>query len=209
MTNAITDFISTYGYLALFLLAVGENVFPPIPSEIVLTFTGFLTLSNETNMGVLGSIIISVIGGVLGSIILYGIGTLFSEERLIKASKGKLGKITRIKPQHIQKTLDTYKKYGNKSVFIGRFIPVVRSLVSLPSGMTHQNFLVFTSLTMFGTIIWNTALIFAGRLAGNAYQSVAESTDRWSKVIFVILLLAVIIFAIWHFQNKKNKANKE
>jgi membrane protein DedA with SNARE-associated domain len=205
MTEFITNFINQYGYIAIFLLLAIENIFPPIPSELILTFTGFMTLSS--NLDVFWSIVIATLGSIIGSLTLYGVGRLLNEERLKSLVNGRVGKITRITPEQIDKTLSAFARFGNWSVFLGRFIPIVRSLVSIPAGMTKQKIWFFTLLTAIGSGIWNTALIFAGRIAGSAFEQIADQTDKWSKILLGIAVVLIAGgWAIKHFWfDKKSK----
>ena len=140
-TTVLTELIGQYGYLGIALLIALENIFPPIPSEVVLTFTGFLTLTAGLN--VLGAITAATIGAVLGAAILYAVGHFLSVERLEKILNGKVGQTLRFKAKDLDKATKFFQKNGVLALFFGRFVPVVRSLISVPAGMTHYKFTKF------------------------------------------------------------------
>src|SRR5699024_9890314 len=117
-TTVLTELINQYGYLAIALLIALENIFPPIPSEVILTFAGFLTLNSELHM--LGVIVASTIGAVLGALILYLAGHLLSAERLEKILSGKVGQLLHFNDKDIAKSISFFKKHGSKAIFFGR-----------------------------------------------------------------------------------------
>ena len=123
-TTVLTELIGQYGYLGIALLIALENIFPPIPSEVVLTFTGFLTLTAGLN--VLGAITAATIGAVLGAAILYAVGHFLSVERLEKILNGKVGQTLRFKAEDLNKATNFFQKNGVLALFFGRFVPVVR-----------------------------------------------------------------------------------
>ena len=161
MTNLVFDLINQFGYLAISLLIAIENIFPPIPSEVILSFAGFAT--HHSQMNVFGVIIASTIGAVVGALVLYWIGTLLNPDRLEKLFDHKLFKLLGFKKGDVQKAIRWFDKYGTGAIFYGRCIPVVRSLISIPAGIAKvklPKFLIYTSL---GSLLWNAILV--GRLA--------------------------------------------
>lgn len=115
-TTVLTELINQYGYLAIALLIALENIFPPIPSEVILTFAGFLTLNSELH--ILGVIVASTIGAVLGALILYLAGHLLSAERLEKILSGKVGQLLHFNDKDIAKSISFFKKHGSKAIFL-------------------------------------------------------------------------------------------
>lgn len=204
MESFIIDVMNSWGYIGIFLLIMVENVFPPIPSEIILTFGGFMTISS--NMTILGVILSSTLGSLLGGCILYYIGKLLNKERLIKIVKGKYGKLLRIKPKDIESADDWFDKKGNITVFFCRFVPIVRSLISIPAGMSDMPFIKFIIYTICGSVIWNTALICIGAFAGDKKDMILSIIDKASYVILLILIIIVISFIVYFYKRKaKNK----
>lgn len=198
MNETITQLIQNYGYVAVALLIAAENIFPPIPSELILTFTGFLTLS--ANLSVPGAIIASTIGAFIGAVTLYWVGTFFDQDRLSRFAASKVGRRFGLSPEKITKTENYFNSHGRAATFFGRFIPVVRSLISLPAGMSHFSLARFSFYTILGTAIWNTVLIYAGRFAGNAYQQVVQEFEGLSLI--VLIAFCAIAAAVYLLKKK-------
>lgn len=194
MQELIIQIMNQFGYFGIALLIAAENVFPPIPSEIILTFGGFMTSS--TNMSITGVVISSTIGSVLGAIVLYLIGRLLTKERLYKLVDGKVGKILRFKRQDIDKSEEWFSKKGKSTVLFCRFIPIVRSLISIPAGMTKMGFSLFLIYTTIGSAIWNTILTYLGFTAGNAWESIVKYVDDFAKIVLVSLIVTVCVVGL-------------
>ncbi|WP_313468012.1 DedA family protein, partial [Carnobacterium sp.] len=163
----IQGIMEQFGYIGVAFLIMIENVFPPIPSEVILTFGGFMTTS--TSLTIWGMIIASTIGAVIGAVILYGIGLLLDVERLEKIVD-RWGHVLRLTREDIHKADNWFDKYGMWTVFFCRFIPLIRSLISIPAGMSNMNFGIFLALTTTGTLIWNTILIYLGAAVGSQWE---------------------------------------
>ena len=203
MENLIIEIMNSFGYIGICLLIMIENVFPPIPSELILTFGGFMTISS--NMTIVGCIIASTIGSLLGAVILYYIGKIINKERLIKIVNSKYGKLLRIKTKDIESADKWFDEKGNKTVFFCRFIPIVRSLISIPAGMSEMPFLKFILYTLFGSLIWNTALICVGAFAGDKKDIILSVIDKASNVILILIIVVFIIFAYKFYKNRLKK----
>lgn len=206
MENFIIEIMNNYGYLGIGLLILIENLFPPIPSELILTFAGFMTIS--TNMTVVGVIIISTIGSVLGSLVLYYIGKILNKERLIKIVESKYGRLLQIKRKDIESADQWFDTKGNKTVFFCRFVPIVRSLISIPAGMSEMPIIKFIIYTLFGSVIWNTLLICIGAFAGNKKDVILNVIDKASYFILFIIIIVCVVFIYRFYKNRINK-NKE
>ena len=204
MQDLIIEIMNNFGYIGVFLLITIENVFPPIPSEVILLFGGFMT--TYTSMNVIGVIIASTLGSVLGAIILYYIGKILNKERLKKIITSKPGKLLRLKPEDIDKADEWFDTKGNKTVFFCRFIPVIRSLISIPAGMSEMPMKKFLIYTTLGSLIWNAALTIAGSIVGENWTSILEIMDNYSHII-VIQLAIIFVIAIIIFYSKRRKSN--
>ena len=204
MENFITEIMNNYGYIGTCLLILLENLFPPIPSEVILTFGGFMTTTSDIT--VVGVIIASTIGSVIGAIILYYIGKILNKERLIKIVTSKYGKLLRVKPEDIESADKWFDEKGNKTVFFCRFIPVVRSLISIPAGMSEMPLLKFIIYTTFGSAIWNTVLVCVGAFAGDKKDLILTLIDDASYVIVGLIVIVILIFAYRFYKTRiKNK----
>ena len=195
----ITDWMNQFGYLGVFLLILAENIFPPIPSEVILTLGGFMTTT--TSMTKFGIIIASTAGSVIGAAILYGIGLLLDVKRLEKII-GKYGKYLRLTIKDIHKADAWFDKYGVWAVFFGRLIPLVRSLISIPAGMSNMKFGLFLLFTTLGTLIWNTVLVSVGAAVGDNWDEIVGYMDIYSNIVYTLIAIGGIAFLFWYFKKR-------
>lgn len=205
MQQFILHIIEQFGYFGVFFLILIENVFPPIPSEVILLFSGFF--STYTNLSVLYMIVASTLGSFLGAIILYYIGKIFNKERLKKIVNGRLSKILFLKEKDIDKADEWFDNKGNKSVFFCRFVPIVRSLISIPAGMSEMPMGKFIIYTICGSMIWNTVLICLGYRLGSNWEYVLTILDKY-QIIVIVILVIIFGYVIIKFYRKKRKSKK-
>ena len=205
MENFIIQIIENWGYLGVGLLIAIENIFPPIPSEVILAFGGFMT--TKTVLNEVGVILSATIGSTIGAIVLYLIGRILNKERLEKIVSGKIGKVLRLKPGDIEKADKWFDTKGQKTVFICRFIPIVRSLISIPAGMSEMKIWKFLLYTILGSAIWNTVLVLLGKKLGDSWETVVNVFSNFSHIILIILIILCIV-GIWWFYSKKGKKKK-
>ncbi|MBE5948169.1 MAG: DedA family protein [Lachnospiraceae bacterium] len=194
MQGIVTEIIGRFGYLGIIILIFVENIFPPIPSEVILTFGGFLTTC--TDITVLGVTFYSTIGSVLGAMFLFGVGKIMSPERLDKFADRKMGRILKVKKENIEKARMSFLKKGNNAVFFCRFVPIVRSLISIPAGMAGMNYIQFLILTTLGSFAWNLVLISLGAFAGKSWESAAKYLAGYSDIVRIALWMIVGIFVL-------------
>ena len=190
MQNWIITIMNRFGYLGVAGLIGLENIFPPIPSEVILTFGGFMTTC--TDLTFTGVVVSSTIGSLIGAILLYGIGWILSYDKLCRILSGKTGQILHLYPEDIDKAVSWFDKRGNYTVFFCRFIPIVRSLISIPAGCAKMKMLPFLLLTTAGSFIWNTVLVYLGALAGKSWSKIAGYMDTYSTIVLIILIIAVL-----------------
>ncbi|OCA90173.1 DedA family protein [Pradoshia sp. D12] len=202
MESWIMDLMNQFGYWGVFLLIALENVFPPIPSEVILTFGGYMT--HETQLTVVGVILVSTIGSVSGAIILYFIGRLLDVSRLEKIID-RYGKILRLTKEDIYKADAWFDKYGIWTVLFCRLIPLIRSLISIPAGMSNMNFPLFILFTTIGTVVWNTILVNLGASVGENWHEIVNYMDTFSNVIYVILIVLFILCIVWYIRKRKER----
>lgn len=205
MQEIIISLMDKFGYFGVMFLVAIENIFPPIPSEVILAFGGFMT--TYTKMSVVGVIISATIGSVLGAVILYYIGKLLNKERLIKIVSGKIGKVLFLKAKDIEKADEWFDKRGNVTVFFCRFIPIVRSLISIPAGMSEMRFGRFITLTVLGTTIWNTVLVILGSIMGSSWGKIAEFIDKYASITLIVLVIVFVIAVCWFYKKRLKKSN--
>lgn len=203
MQDLMIQLMGQFGYIGVFLLIAIENIFPPIPSEVVLLFGGFMTTYTELN--VVGMIIAATFGSLLGAIVLYYIGRILNKERLKKIVSGKIGKVLRIKNEDIDKADHWFDTKGNKTVFFCRFIPIVRSLISIPAGMSQMPMGKFLVYTTAGSVIWNTVLVVAGNMVGEKWEDILQIFSDYSHITLVVLIIIFVVGVVWFYKSKSKK----
>lgn len=199
--QVIISIMEQFGYFGIMFLIAIENVFPPIPSEVILTFGGFVT--TKSSLTIPGVMFFSTLGSLIGALALYYIGKILNKERLKKLISGKIGKVLFLKPSDIDKADKWFDAKGNKTVFFCRFIPVVRSLISIPAGISQMPMKKFLLYTISGSFIWNSALIIAGNIVGENYTKVVEIISTYSKFILVLLLIIILVVIIIRRKKKR------
>lgn len=202
MQDVIIELVNQYGYAGIVLLIFIETIFPPIPSEAVLLFGGYITTVSDVSVWLV--ILFATVGSVLGALTLYCLGRILKKETILRLFSGKLGKLLRLKPEDVIKAEKWFIRYEHKAVFLCRFIPIVRSLISVPAGMARMRPVPFIFLTAAGTALWNTVLVWVGAAAGEAWS---QSLKYFSAYSYVILCAAIAlgIIAVLVFYKKKNK----
>lgn len=192
-----------YGYPGILFLIALENIFPPIPSEVILTFGGFLT--TYTSLGVPGVVLAATLGSLAGAAVLYGAGALLNKERLKKLAAGRAGKLLGLKPEDVEKADAWFQKKGRRAVFFCRCVPVVRSLISIPAGMSRMELPQFFLYTTAGSLIWNILLVSLGALMGESWRYIAYLAGEYSHVMLIVLGISLISGLIWLPGNRKIK----
>lgn len=195
MEELFFNFIDQFGYFAVGALIFIENIFPPIPSELILPLGGFFTTT--TDMVLPGVIIAATAGSVFGAYILYGIGYVLNRDRLMRFFETKPMRLLGFKGDDIAKAIDWFDRRGQISVLICRFVPIVRSLISIPAGVARMNMVKFALYTLFGSAVWNTVLCSLGAAAGSAWETVTAQAEWVSDVVKYIIIAIVIVVAIW------------
>ena len=205
MEQFVISIMNQYGYFGIFFLIFVENIFPPIPSEVVLLFGGFMTTYSKLSVPFM--VLFSTLGSVAGAIVLYYIVKILNKDRLKKIVAGKIGKVLRLKVNDIEKAVCWFDTKGNKTVFFCRFIPVVRSLISIPAGMSEMSMSKFLLYTFAGSSIWNTVLLIIGNRVGNNWKDILYIMNQYSHIVLILLILALIIFLFYFcsFRSKKKK----
>ena len=206
MQATIISIMNKFGYLGVFFLIAVENIFPPIPSEVILLFGGFMTTYSKLN--IIGVIVSSTLGSLVGAIILYYIGKILNKERLKKIVKGKIGKILRLKAKDIDKADEWFDTKGNKTVFFCRFVPILRSLISIPAGISEMEMPKFLIYTIIGSAIWNSVLTILGSMVGKKWESIVDIFDKYSHITLFALIILFIIFVFIYFKKRKNEEKK-
>ena len=205
MQSLIISLMNRYGYAGIFFLITIENLFPPIPSEVILTMGGFLT--TRTAMTVSGVVLFSTLGSLFGAIILYYLGKCLKKERLLHFAQSKTGRLLKLNPADIEHAVNHFSQKGNKAVFFCRLVPILRSLISIPAGICemHQGkFLLYTSL---GSLLWNTVLVTLGSFLGESWNMVSDILKQYSLVTKIILWSALFLFLLRFYLKRRQPSN--
>lgn len=202
MKELIILIMNEFGYIGIMILIFIENIFPPIPSEVILTFGGFMT--TYSNINVVGVILSSTLGSLIGAIVLYKIGKVLTYERIDRFINSKLNRVLRFKKNDIENSEKWFKRRGKTTVFFCRFIPIVRSLISIPAGMAKMKFYTFIIFSFFGSLIWNIALILLGKFAGESWNIVLSHITNYSNIAMYVLI-CIIFFVVVYIKIIKRK----
>ncbi|KRL63544.1 alkaline phosphatase [Lactobacillus psittaci DSM 15354] len=197
--------INQYGFWAILFLIAFENIFPPIPSEVILSFAGFLTLHSKLTL--FQVVLAASIGSVLGAYVLYYIGYLLDENRLKKLVQTRLFRFLGFKADDVSKTITWFQKRGQGAVFYGRFVPIIRSLVSIPAGISKINFLRFSIFTFLGSLIWNLILTACGAYLGKKWHLLVTIVDDYAMICAGVIIIAFLYFAILWYKKRIKKEN--
>lgn len=186
----LVNLIGSAGYWGVGLAMFLESFFAPIPSEIILPFSGFVASRGDLNIVV--TILVATIAAYLGSLPFYLVGRW--GERSVMTFLGKYGKYLFISKSDLDKGFKAFEKHGNGIVLLGRLIPVVRTVISFPAGVAKMKFIVFSLYTLVGTAIWSAILGMAGYFLGSKWEEVAGYVSKYEKVIMVILVILFILY---------------
>ena len=195
MEEWVLSVMEKLGYLGIAFLMFLDNIFPPIPSEIIMPSAGYT--ASKGDLTLVGVIIAGSAGSLIAAMILYWIGRKIPEQRLFSFIE-HYGKFLRIKVTDLEKALDWFNQHGHKIVFFGRMIPAVRSLISIPAGMSKMPFGKFMIYSAFGTVIWTTFLAFLGYHLSEDQALMSLIMQRASYIILAI----VILYIIWKMAKK-------
>lgn len=176
-----------------------ENLFPPLPSEAILPLAGFTAAKGDLSLTAV--LIWTTVGSVVGAVALYAVGAMLGEERMMRLA----AKLPLIKLSDIEKTQAWFARHGRKTVFFGRMIPIFRSLISIPAGVTRMPMATFLLFTTLGSAIWNTVFVLAGYYLGENWSVVEEYAGVLSNVVIVLVAVAVVWFVVSRLVRRGDK----
>ncbi|HAS12890.1 MAG TPA: hypothetical protein DCS55_20640 [Acidimicrobiaceae bacterium] len=180
----VTDVVDALGYLGVAFLVALENVFPPIPSEVVLPLAGFVAGRGDAN--VVGMIAAATAGSVVGAWVLYGVSAAIGPMRL-RAFIVRFGRWFSVREHHLDRAEEWFDRRADAAVLIGRCVPLIRSVVSVPAGFRHMAPARFTVLTAIGSAMWNTALIAAGAVLGERWERVGDIVGLFQGAVILAI----------------------
>jgi membrane protein DedA with SNARE-associated domain len=201
MSAALADWISntmnTLGYWGIGFLMFMENLFPPIPSELIMPLAGFTVAQGKMNFQY--AVLAGVVGTILGTLLWYYAGFWIGEKRIAELAD-RYGRWIGVSGSDIDKANRWFYCHGTKAVLLGRLVPGVRTLISLPAGLSRMRLAPFLFYSTVGTAIWTTALTYAGYVLGDHYELVDEYLAPVSKIVAALIVIA---FAVWVVRRKK------
>jgi membrane protein DedA with SNARE-associated domain len=208
MVEWITNTMQSLGYLGIGLLMFLENLFPPIPSELIMPLAGYTASLPDGKLQLVPAIAAGVIGTVLGALPWYFAGSILGAERLERLAD-RYGKWITVSSKDIISSKNWFDKYGNKAVLLGRLVPVIRTLISIPAGIARMSLIPFLIYSTIGTILWTTFLTGAGYLLGRNYELVDKYLSPVSKIVLIAIIIAVVAFFAIRILNQKKHSQKD
>lgn len=195
MTDWIIETISTLGYLGIFLVMLAESIFPPIPSELVIPFAGFAAANGDLNLfGVLAA---STVGAVVGMLPWYFAGRIFGLDR-VRYLADRFGRVMAFNADEIDMAVGWFRRFGPIIVLFGRLIPLIRTLISIPAGLSRMSLPVFLIASTTGALIWNTFLTLAGYILHEHYEVIEVVLDPLSYIVLgLVVVLYLVKVATW------------
>jgi membrane protein DedA with SNARE-associated domain len=194
-----TDLMDKLGAPGAGLAIALENLFPPLPSEVILPLAGFT--ASQGKMGLAAALICTTLGSVLGALALYGIGAAIGRDRI----RALVARLPLVKLSDLDRTEAWFARHGAKAVFFGRMIPIFRSLISVPAGVERMPMTVFLLFTTLGSLIWNTTFVMAGYGLGDNWTKIEEYVGVYSKAVLGVAALAVLVFVIVRIVKARRK----
>ena len=215
LANWVQDVINQFGYFGVALLVVIENVFPPIPSEIVLPFAGFVAQQSasavnatadaaQSDTTVVGMMIAATVGSVVGALILYFVSAAIGPERL-RGFVERFGKWFGVKSSDLVRAEEWFDRRSVVAVLVGRCVPLIRSIVSIPAGFRRMKLMSFVVLTAIGSAVWNIALIGAGAVLGDQWERVGEYVGVFQWLVIAAVLLLLVRFVVSRLKNRRQQ----
>lgn len=162
-------------------------------------------MTTYTDLTIPGVVAAATIGSVFGAVILYGIGLLLDVERLEKIVD-RWGHILRVKKEDIRRADSWFDKYGYWTVLFCRMIPLIRSLISIPAGMSNMKFGMFLLFTTLGTLIWNVVLVLLGALLGDSWEDILAFMDVYSNIAYAVIAVAAVVFIVLFIRKRKKSS---
>ena len=203
MRELVLELMGEYGNLAVFLLILVENLFPPIPSEVILTFGGVMTVC--TDMTPVGVILFSTAGSLAGAVILYSVGRFLPDEVFRKLLCGQIGHLLHFRLEDVDLAKGWFRERGRSAVFLCRLIPIVRSLISIPAGIARMPFVPFLVFTAAGSLLWNMVLVYAGRIAGDSWEKVSAAFGVYSDLFLMIAGISIAFAVLFRGCGERRK----
>jgi membrane protein DedA with SNARE-associated domain len=206
ITKTVSSWISDFGYPAVFLVALLENLFPPIPSEVIFPLVGFVAYHN--NLGIAHAIsmgIVGAMGSTAGAVVIYYVSLKIGKPAILR-----FGRYVRIGERGLLEAESWFQKYGAIAVFSGRMAPAIRELISIPAGLGRMNIVKFMLFTFAGSAVWSVALTLLGYFLGDAWSLIASQLSSIFSIIAIIIILTIaVIIGLMYYKRRHKKGNLE
>jgi membrane protein DedA with SNARE-associated domain len=184
------DIMDALGAPGAGLLIAAENLFPPIPSEVILPLAGFT--ASQGSFSVWEALFFTTVGSVIGAVILYYVGKVFGVERI----KAIAERMPLVHASDVDKTVVWFENHGSKAVFFGRMLPVFRSLISIPAGLSGMRLPRFLVLTTLGSLVWNAIFVMSGYWLGERWHRVEPYADTLQKIVIAVVVVLAALFVV-------------
>ena len=205
VTTAVSSWIAEFGYPAIFVAALLENLFPPIPSEVIFPLVGFVAYHN--NLGIIHAIsmgLVGAIGSTVGAIIIYYFSLKIGKPAILR-----FGSYIKVSEKALLNAESWFQKYGTIAVFSGRMAPAIRELISIPAGIGRMDIMKFIFFTFAGSAVWSVALTLLGYFLGDAWSIMADQLTSVFSVIAVIILITIFaVFGLRYYSKRKDERNR-
>jgi membrane protein DedA with SNARE-associated domain len=179
-----------------------ENLFPPIPSELILPLAGFT--ASRGGMSLVGAIVWTTLGSVAGALALYAVGALLGRDR----TRAIAARLPLVRISDVDRSEAWFARHGVKAVFFGRMIPLFRSFISIPAGIERMSLATFLAFTALGSLIWNVIFVLAGYQLGENWRIVQDYVGVYQKVVAAVVLLAVAVFVASRLRKSRRNAER-
>jgi membrane protein DedA with SNARE-associated domain len=193
----VSEVVRSFGYVGVAFLMLAENLFPPIPSEVILPLTGFLI--GQGDLAFVPALVVATAGSLAGALVLYALGRWGGRELILR-----YGGVLRIKEADLVRADEWFDRYGGAMVLFGRMVPGVRSLVSIPAGLSEMPLGRFVLLSALGSCMWNALLMGVGRLLGENWSQVASVVGSVSNIVVALLAAAAVVLGIWWWRRSSH-----
>ncbi|WP_326657289.1 DedA family protein [Streptomyces sp. NBC_00385] len=194
------DLVDTLGGPGAGLAIALENLFPPLPSEVILPLTGFA--AGQGVISPASALLWTTLGSVAGAAALYWIGMLFGRERM----HALWARLPLVRSSDLERTEAWFARHGTKAVLFGRMVPVFRSLISVPAGLERMPLPVFLGLTAVGSLAWNSVLVMAGYWLGDQWNAVETYVGLLSKAVLILVLAALALYVVVRLRSANGRA---
>jgi membrane protein DedA with SNARE-associated domain len=202
LSGLVLQLIDALGEWGVALMLFVETVFPPIPSEVILPLAGFLAGAGRMNLVLV--LLLATLGSYLGALVLYWLGAVIGFERTTRW----LGKLPLVDEDDFRKAASWFHRHGRSAVFFGRFVPIVRSLISLPAGADRMQLGTFSVFTIIASGIWNGALVLLGAAFGTQYDKVEQYTEWIDRVLYVAIAVVVVTFVVRRIRRARSQQSE-